>query len=282
MPPRIPTPDDFAPIQPVLPLTLVFPNPPESTTAIMLLFHGLGDSEAPFASFSRAMSLPGVLSIAVRGPSPLPPSMLPDEALSPPSASASASTPAGAGHFHWGDDITFDPSADSLSPDPGFSRSSALVVDRLIRDTLVSRCGWDLADIILFGFGQGGSLALGIASQLRLGPRIVDVTNAADAPAPSRPKRGGNPHSDENTLKGVVSIGGPLPQSMVPSVSARSKCKTKACLVQLDDDAFDVVKEEFLDVRLVKWKRKDVAMPRDRDEMFPLMKFFAECLKSGW
>ncbi|KAK2063952.1 phospholipase/Carboxylesterase superfamily protein [Colletotrichum caudatum] len=274
MPARIPTPEDFAPIQPVLPLSLCFPNPPESTTAILILFHGLGDSEAPFASFARAMSLPGVLAISVRGPSPLPPSMLPDDGPS----SASASVGAGARHFHWGDDITFDPSTDSISPDPGFSRSYSLVVDRLIRETLVARCGWDLGDIILFGFGQGGSLALGIASQLRLGPQVVDVT---DAPA-DKPKRGDDAHFDGNTLKGVLSIGGPLPQSMVPTVSARGKCKTKACIVQLDDDAFDAVKEEFLDTRLVKWKRKDVAMPRDREEMFPLMQFFAECLKSGW
>ncbi|WYZ38706.1 hypothetical protein EsH8_III_000620 [Colletotrichum jinshuiense] len=268
MPPRIPTPEDFDPIQPVLPLTLAFPNPPESTTAILILFHGLGDSEAPFASFARAMSLPGVLSISVRGPSPLPPSMLPDD-------SGSAAAGAGAGHFHWGDDITFDPSTDDLSPDPGFAKAAALVTDRLIRETLVGRCGWELSDIILFGFGQGGSLALGLASQLRLGPKVVDVT---DGPKAKR----GDGSFDEGTLKGVLSIGGPLPHSMVPTVSTRSKVKTKACLVQLDDDAVDAVKGEFLDVRTVKWKRKDVAMPRDREEMFPLMKFLAECLKSGW
>ncbi|KAK1687992.1 phospholipase/Carboxylesterase superfamily protein [Colletotrichum godetiae] len=282
MPPRIPTPEDFTQVQKLLPLTLAFPNPPESTTAILLLFHGLGDSEAPFASFARAMSLPGVLSISLRGPSPLPPSMLPDD-------DGSANSAAGApGHFHWGDDITFDPSTDALATDPGFSKSSTLVVDHLIRDTLIARCGWELSDIILFGFGQGGSLALGIASQLRLGPKVVDVTDlspssstTAPTASASKPKRNDS-HFDENTLKGVLSIGGPLPPSMVPTVSARGKCKTKACLVQLNDDAFDAVKEEFLDVRLVKWKRKDVAMPRDREEMFPLMKFFAECLKSGW
>ncbi|KXH40308.1 phospholipase/Carboxylesterase superfamily protein [Colletotrichum nymphaeae SA-01] len=278
MPPRIPTPEDFTQVQKVLPLTLAFPNPPESTTAILILFHGLGDSEAPFASFARAMSLPGVLSISLRGPFPLPPSMLPDDGQSTSSANSS-------GHFHWGDDITFDPSTDALATDPGFSKSSTLVVDRLIRDTLVARCGWELSDIILFGFGQGGSLALGIASQLRLGPKVVDVTESSNptaaASSASKIKRNDS-HFDENTLKGVLSIGGPLPPSMVPTVSTRGKCKTKACLVQLDDDAFDAVKEEFLDVRVVNWKRKDVAMPRDRDEMFPLMKFFAECLKSGW
>ncbi|KAL0943736.1 phospholipase carboxylesterase superfamily [Colletotrichum truncatum] len=262
MPPRIPTAEDFTPIQPVLPLTLAFPNPPESTTAILILFHGLGDSEAPFASFARAMSLPGVLSISVRGPSPLPPSMLPDV---PPQSSS-------AGHFHWGDDLTFDPDTDDLSPDPGFSKAANLVTEKLIRETLMGRCGWELSDIILFGFGQGGSLALGLASQLRLGPKVVDVTEGQKV---SRSE-------DEGTLKGVLSIGGPLPHSMIPTVSTRSKSKTKACLVQLDDDAFDVVKEEFLDVRVVRWKRKDVAMPRDREEMFPLMKFLAECLKSGW
>lgn len=260
MTPRIPTPEDFTPIQPVLPLALNFPNPPESTTAILILFHGLGDSETPFASFARAMSLPGVLSISVRGPSPLPPPMLPD---TPPQSSSSP------GHFHWGDDLTFDPETDDLSPDPGFSKAASLVTEKLIRETLIRKCGWDLGDIFLFGFGQGGSLALGLASQLRLGPKVVDVTEGAKG-------------EDEATLKGVLSIGGSLPHSMVPTVSTRGKSKTKVCLVQLDDDVLDAVKNEFLDVRLVRWKRKDVAMPRDRDEMFPLMKFFAECLKSSW
>ncbi|OLN84939.1 putative hydrolase C9G1.08c [Colletotrichum chlorophyti] len=255
MPPRIPTQEDFTPIQPLLPLTLNFPSPPESTTAILILLHGLGDSETPFASFARAMSLPGVLSISVRGPSPLPPSMLP--------------SPSPTGNFHWGDDLTLDPSSDILSSDPGFSKSAGLITDRLIRETLIARCGWELSDIILFGFGQGGSLALGLASQLRLGPTVVDVTDG------QRPK-------DEGTLKGVISIGGPLPHSMVPTVSARGKSKTKVCLVQLEDDEIDDVKTEFVDVRVVKWKRRDVAMPRDREEMLPLMKFFAECLKSGW
>ncbi|KAF5523031.1 putative hydrolase [Colletotrichum aenigma] len=267
MPPRIPTPEDFAPIQQVLPLTLAFPNPPESTTAILILFHGLGDSEAPFASFARAMSLPGVLAISVRGPSPLPPSMLPDM----PQQSSSSSSPTG--HFHWGDDLTFDPATDDISPDPGFTKAANLVTEKLIRETLIGRCGWELSDIILFGFGQGGSLALGLASQLRLGPKVVDVTDGGQKAGKA---------VDEGTLKGVLSIGGPLPHSMIPTVTTRGKSKTKACLVQLDDDAFDEVKEEFLDVRVVRWKRKDVAMPRDREEMFPLMKFFAECLKSGW
>ncbi|TEA22227.1 putative hydrolase [Colletotrichum sidae] len=260
MPPRIPTPDDFSPIQSVLPLTLTFPNPPESTTAILILLHGLGDSELPFASFARAMSLPGVLAISVRGPSPLPPSMLPDDVAS------TSTTP---GHFHWGDDLTFDPDADAIASDPGFAKSSTLITERLIREIIVGKCGWELSDIILFGFGQGGSLALGLASQLRLGPKVVDVTEGRGKP-------------EDGTLKGVLSIGGPLPHSMVSTVSTRNKSKTKACLVQLDDDAFDAVKEEFLDVRVVRWKRKDVAMPRDREEMFPIMKFLAECLKSGW
>ncbi len=51
-PPRIPKPSDFAHLSPQLTLSFHSPTPPESTTAILVLFHGLGDSDAAFASFA--------------------------------------------------------------------------------------------------------------------------------------------------------------------------------------------------------------------------------------
>ncbi|RDA94464.1 hypothetical protein CP533_2233 [Ophiocordyceps camponoti-saundersi (nom. inval.)] len=236
MPPRIPTEADFAPLSTSLTLALHFPSPPESTTAFLILLHGLGDSEAPFASFARAMALPGVLAISVRGVAPLPSALLSEGDGS---------------NFHWGDDLTIDPGTGDIDPDPGFHRASQAIIEKLIRGVLVEYCGWELDDVILFGFGQGGSLALGLASQLR-----------------------------DETLKGVVSIGGPLPVSMVPTTSARVKTDTKALLCQLDEDMVDAVESEFKDVTVVRWKRQDVAMPCNRDEMLPIMKFLAERLRT--
>ncbi|KAJ9148370.1 Alpha/Beta hydrolase protein [Pleurostoma richardsiae] len=268
MPPRtrVPTQADFAPLSPALTLSLHFPSPPESTTAILILFHGLGDSEAPFAAFARGMSLPGVLAIAVRGTSPLPPSLLGDEQLSGD----------GTGHFHWGDDLNLAPGTGELDPDPGFDKAAGLVMDRLVRETLVGRCGWELSDILLFGFGQGGSLALGLASQARMAPRVEEVTGDGEAA-----RDGGR------AFKGVVSIGGPLPTSMIPSISARPKARTPVLLCHgaasdaVDEDAADVVKKEFADVKVVRWRKPDDSMPRSREEMLPIMHFFADRLRSG-
>ena len=69
---------------------------------------------------------------------------------------------------------------------------------------------------------------------------------------------------------------------MVSTRSARDKGDTSILVCQLDEDHVEAVKDEFKDVRAVRWKRRDVAMPRDKEEMFPIMRFIADRLKSGW
>lgn len=258
MPPRIPTEADFSPLSSTLPHKLHFPNPPESTTSILILFHGLGDHEVPFATFARNVSLPGVLAISVRGTSPLPAAFLPDAAAGQ--------------NFHWGDDLSMDTNTGDIDADPGFDKASRLVMEKLVKGTLIDKCGWEMNDILFFGFGQGGSLALGLASRLRTVERIVDISDGDDA---TKQKLG-------KTCKGVVSIGGPLPSSMIPSLSSREKSSTPVLVVQLDEDEADAVKREFKEVRVVNWRRKEVAMPRDREEMLPIMKFLADQLNKGY
>ncbi|KAH8882867.1 phospholipase/Carboxylesterase superfamily protein [Thozetella sp. PMI_491] len=268
MPPRtrIPTVADFEPLKPELIVSLAFPSPPESTTAILILFHGLGDSEASFATFAKNLALPGVLGISVRGTSPLPPVLLGEPLTAGPTK-----------HFHWGDDLTLSPHTGELDPDPGFSKAERLILDRLLGETLVQKCGWEPNDLLLFGFGQGGSLALGLASRIRVPPQVEDVTE--DGKGGVERKR---------VFKGVVSVGGPLPHSMVPSISAREKSKTPVLVCHgtaseaVDEDAIDTLKQEFTDVRVAKWKRPDDGVPRNRDEVLPMMQFFAERLRSGW
>lgn len=261
MPPRIPTAADFAPLDPVLPHKLHFPSPPESTTTILVVFHGLGDSHIPFSSFASGMNLPGVLAVTVRGVSPLPFGVGSDD---PAAAGGQAGA---AGGWHWGDDLVVDERTGEVDDDPGYGRARALVMDKLIKEVLLDQCGWEYSDVMLFGYGQGGSLALGLASSLRKLPRIsLPHTQTSMSP----------------TFKGVVSLGGPLPQSMVPTISDREKSKSKVCVVQLPEGKVDNVRREFEDVRVVNWKRADVDMPRNREEMFPIMKFLADRLNSGW
>jgi predicted esterase len=265
MPTRIPEPEDFEPLEPGLNLTLTYPEVKETTTAILIIFHGLGDSEVSFTTFAKSVALPGTLAISVRGVSPLPPALLgmtDEEAATAPTK-----------HFHWGDDLTLSPTTGDLDPDPGFTKAAELVLGKLIRETLIQKCGWDTRDILLFGYGQGGSLALGLASQLRGGERVVDVTEGGAAAG--------------TAFKGSVSIGGPLPNSMISTVSSREKSRTPALICHgrssevIDEEALDLLKEEFVDVREVKWQKPDDGMPRSTEEMLPIMKFFAERLENN-
>ncbi|KAI1165251.1 alpha/beta-hydrolase [Nemania serpens] len=266
MPTRIPKLEDFAHLESSLHISLVFPEVPETTTSILILFHGLGDSEASFAAFAKNINLPGVLGISVRGVSPLPPALLglPDDAdLAGPTA-----------NFHWGDDLALSPTTGDLDPDPGFARAEQLVLGRLVRETLVGTCGWETSDILLFGLGQGGSLVLGLASRLRNSERVVDVTTGAAEGTPG------------TAFKGAVSIGGQLPFSMIPTLSARDKARTPVLVCHgrnsesLDSDAVELLRREFVDVREVKWRKTDDDMPKNREEMLPIMQFFAERLRA--
>ncbi|KAI0024416.1 alpha/beta-hydrolase [Xylariomycetidae sp. FL0641] len=267
-PTRIPQEADFAQLAPALHVTPVYPEVPETTTAILVLLHGLGDSEAAFAAFARQLRLPGVLALAVRGVAPLPPALVgqdDDEGARPPR------------HFHWGDDVALVPETGDLDPDPGFAKAQDLVLGRLLRGVLLARCGWDPRDVLLFGFGQGGSLALGLASRLRPGggggERVVDVTE-------------GEEEEEADAFKGAVSVGGPLPTSMVPTLSGRAKARTPVLVCHgrdseaVDADAVDLLRREFADVREVRWRKGDDGMPRCREEMLPIMQFFAERLRA--
>jgi predicted esterase len=210
------------------------------------------------------MALPGVLGVSIRGPSPVPPALL------------GADLGSATRHFHWGDDITLATGTGELDPDPGFEKAERLIMDKLVGDVLVDRCGWEPEDLLLFGFGQGGALALGLASKLRMGKRVEDVGEDTQ----SKDKLKGR------TFKGVVSIGGALPMSMVPSVSSRDKAHTPVLLCHgssseiIDEDAVDSIKKEFTNVKIVQWKRPDDGMPRNREEVLPMMEFFADRLRS--
>ncbi|KAK4163604.1 Alpha/Beta hydrolase protein [Cladorrhinum sp. PSN259] len=248
MPTRIPTEADFSSLSSVLPHTLHFPSPAESTTSILLLFHGLGDTDSNFSGFARNLNLPGVLAITVRGVTPVPPSFLgeAEETAGPPS------------HFHWGDDLRLDTRTGELDTDPGYTKAERLITEELITKVLIQDCGWNERDILLLGYGQGGSLALGMGRK--------------------------------KEWKGVVSVGGELPLSMVSTESEGEKKKGKAKVLVLcgreseavDEDAEEVLREEFEDVKVVRWKRAGDGMPQSEEEVMPLMEFLGERLRAGW
>ncbi|KAL5604197.1 hypothetical protein BROUX41_002178 [Berkeleyomyces rouxiae] len=256
MPPiRVPSEADFADLAARLPHTLHFSSRP-STTAILLLFHGLGDTHASFSKFASSINLPNVLAISVRAPFPVPLAFAPDDT-------------SGAGSFHWGDDILVDPSSGGIDPDPGFARAVGIVWDELVDAVLLRACGWSTRDIMLFGFGQGGSFALALA---RHAAKLA-ATASKDGQAQLM--------QQVDRFKGVISLGGQIPLSAVGSGTA-DKATSSVLLVQLDKDAENAVKRHFAQVQTVRWKRPQVDMPRNRDEMLPIMQFFAQSLNQGW
>ncbi|KAK1783419.1 Alpha/Beta hydrolase protein [Copromyces sp. CBS 386.78] len=286
MPPtRIPQPEDFDSLKPHLHVTTHYPSPPESTTSILLLFHGLGDTNSPFLSFASNLSLPGVLAISVRGISPLPPSLLGLPLDSGPTD-----------NFHWGDDLKLDARTGEIDMDPGYEKVAELVMDRLVGEVLMRKCGWETGDVMLFGFGQGGGVALGLGSLVRTWtgtPGTWDGLEVEEVKGGEEEVKEGVAGDDEErkekaAFKGIVSIGGALPPSMIPSVSAREKAKTPVLVLHgskseyVGEDEVDLIQREFEDVKVVEWKRPDDGMPRSREEVLPMMEFFAERLKSGW
>ncbi|KAF4974653.1 hypothetical protein FZEAL_8471 [Fusarium zealandicum] len=259
MPPRVPTEEDFSSLTPILPHTVQFPSPPESTTAFLIVFHGLGDHDEPFSNFAKGLNLPGVLAITVRGTDVLPAALLGGMELERPAC-------------HYGDDVIIDPETGDLAEDPGFEKARKLVMEKLIGEVLIEKCGWEMRDIMFFGFGQGGSLALGLASSLRQTARVTDISQGQEESSTAA----------NTSFKGVACIGGPLPQSMVPTASSRAKSRTNVLVCQLEEDAVEAVKSEFEHVKVVQWKRRGVSMPSDRDEVLPLMQFFGERLGDGF
>ncbi|KAH8423550.1 uncharacterized protein LDX57_001310 [Aspergillus melleus] len=161
--------------------------------------------------------------------------------------------------FHWGDDISFDTSTGGLDMDAGFAGATNVLVTEVLRDTLLGKCGYRAREILVLGFGQGGMLGL-------LGAREFAKRNQGEA-----------------ELAGVVAIGAPYPLS---GSTVGAKNRTPVLLVAgresaaVTDGAVRRTKQVFEFVEVQRYARRDDGMPRNRDEMMPVMQFFARRLRS--
>lgn len=223
------------------------PAPPN----ILLLLHGLGDTAAAFTSFARALNLPETTIVTIQAPTPLPFDL---------------------GGFHWGDDVSFDPVTGALDMDAGFKRSTGLLVDEVIQGVLVRKCGYRPREILILGFGQGGMAALVAAREMGEGK-----TQGASASASA----GGA--AEDTSLSGAISIGAPYPLS---GSTVGAKNRTPVLLVggreptAVSDGAIRRTKQVFEFVEVHQYARKGDGMPRNREEMMPVMQFFARRLRS--
>lgn len=149
--------------------------------------------------------------------------------------------------------MLFDERQGEIELDAGFETSRRMVKE--MTDVLVGTCGYPSRNIVFYGFGQGAMAALAAAA-------TADVE-----------------------FGGVVSIGGRLPTSI--SVSSKGKKSKTPVLVcggskssQVTRSAVDGLKGAFGDVEYVKWEKGDDGMPKSREEMVPVMRFFARRLRS--
>ncbi|KAJ5223664.1 hypothetical protein N7468_008206 [Penicillium chermesinum] len=235
MPTKTPTQADFPST-----VTAIITTPPQARSGpapnILLLLHGLGDSATGFSAFGRALNLPETTVVTIQGPAPVPFDL---------------------GGFHWGDDVSFDSSTGGLDMDAGFNKSTRLLRE-VIRDVLMTKCGYRAREILVLGFGQGGMAGLMIGREF-----------------------GGG--SEAEALAGVVSIGAAFPLS---GSAAGAKSRAPVLLlagrdsVVVSDSAVKRTKGVFEFVEVSRYARKGDTMPSCREEVVPLMQFFARRLRS--
>ena len=87
-------------------------------------------------------------------------------------------------------------------------------------------------------------------------------------------------------LGGVISIGGALPESA--RLVSGEKCKTPVLLLGGSRGVFSpqkgtavkAVQGTFENVEFHQWKKGDDGMPRNREEVLPMMQFFGRRLRS--
>jgi predicted esterase len=244
MPPPLPKPTDFpSTLSPIIHL----PANAQPTNAIIFL-PGLGDNATNFSSFARALNLPDALTITLNPPFPLP-------------------LPLGLPGTQWSEDLHVDTSTGDLDLDVSpLAVAVRLVADDVIAKTLIDRFKYRPDQIHLFGFGQGGSVAVAVP----LHPSLTTVSSS---------------------LGGVISIGGGIPLSLSTAGEAsrgEGKVRTpllllsgsKSPLAAVGSSPLKRVNDAYEFVDYHRWKKADDSMPKNRDEVMPMMQFWARRLRS--
>ena len=231
MPGQQPTAEDFPSH-----LTLsIIPTPASQVPVnVLVLLHGLGDTNASFSNLARQLQLPETTCVSLQALTPLPFDL---------------------GGFHWGDDIIFDQATGQMDFDTGFEKAIKVIREEIIQKILIKKCGYQSREIILFGFGQGAMAAMAAVSSMK------------------------------EEVGGVVSVGGPLPASIVDQ-GTPAKNRTPILVLGgssnslITAEAITKLRKAFEFVEYTKWKKNGDSMPRSREEMLPIMHFFSRLLRS--
>lgn len=209
---------------------------------LLILLHGLGDTNVPFARLGRSLKLPQTATLALRAPDLVP--FLYEQA------------------FQWYP--SFDQLGDLIErPDP----SPALNLLKNVLNHLTGECGWPPHRIHLFGFAQGGSVAA--EACLQWWRRELELSSQSRMTKTSvRP------------LGSLVTISGPLLSYPTLSKSCETPVLVFRRPRELKNGALDAFRKGFFRVKDVE--RAGEGMPRAslKDEWQPILEFWSEVL--GW
>lgn len=153
-----------------------------------------------------------------------------------------------------------------LDADPGFEKAKKLLVEDVIRDILIAKCGYRANNILLMGYMQGGMVALSAALQM---------------------EKRGTAGENERELRGVIAISAPMPLSALCEGSV-AKAKTPVLMLAgsgvdtgVPDKLVSRTKTQFEYVTMHRWEKTNDGMPCKRSEMLPIMEFLARRLQSN-
>ncbi|THG93809.1 hypothetical protein EW145_g8273 [Phellinidium pouzarii] len=209
-------------------------------TAEFMPLRCLGDTHVPFAELGKQLRLPQTATLALRAPQQIP--YLYEEA------------------FQWYP--SFDDLGDTIAhPDPAPGVSVLITVI----EHLTSACSWQPGQIHLFGFAQGGSVALEVAlTSWKARPRDPE-------PAEER----------AHALGSVVSVGGPLllhhaisTPCATPALVLERPAPSGLALSESDCAALRRVFEAMKATRLGAGE----SMPASQEEWWPVMEFWSQRL----
>jgi len=230
------------PVLGTLPLTHSYtPSNDGTDENLLILLHGLGDTEVPFANLGRSLKLPQTATLSLRAPIRIP--FLEEEA------------------FQWYP--SFDPLGDLLErPDP----TGALDIIVSILQKLVKDCNWPIDRIHLFGFAQGGSVAAEVALKIWKERTFTSEGDTIQRLGLASVVSIGGPLLSHPTLTPLCSTPILIFHRLPPSQSA------------LPFSALGSFRKGFEGVKQMKITGGE-GMPRSRQEWEPIMRFWSEVLK---
>ncbi|KAG8967501.1 hypothetical protein FRC03_009878 [Tulasnella sp. 419] len=186
---------------------------------LVILLHGLGDTHGPFGKLGKSLKLPQTATLALQAPQQIP--------------------------YLYEDAFQWYPSFDELGEfikDPNPSVGVEAVLGAI--EYMISECTWPANRIHLFGFAQGGSVALEVGLRWW--------------------------RKNGTGLKSIVSVGGGL----VSYPTMKEKADTRVLLMKDDGRQVGRGYENIKQVTL-----SHSSMPNNKDEWGHVMEFWSEVLE---